>query len=98
MVETSRRAQGLVFPEVLDAQVREVVRDRVDEGLEDGLFVVADDEDFLDLGDLCNSAEAVLDNGVTCNGEERLWKCKRGVDKLEVSNRSLPSADPWTEA
>jgi hypothetical protein len=53
--------------------VWEVVRDGVDEGLEDRLFVVTDYEDFLDLGDLGDSAEAVLDDGVACDREERLW-------------------------
>jgi hypothetical protein len=44
----------------------------VDEGLEDGLFVVADDEDFLDLGDLGYGAEAMLDDGVAGDGKEGL--------------------------
>ena len=33
---------------------------------------VPDDEDFLDLGDAGNSAEAVFDNGVTRDREEWL--------------------------
>jgi hypothetical protein len=49
-----------------------VGRDGVDEGLEDRLLVVADDEDFLDLGDVRDSAEAVLNYGVTCDRKERL--------------------------
>ena len=48
-------------------------RDGVDEGLEDGFLIVADDKDFLDLGDVGDGAEAVLDYGVTGDGEERLW-------------------------
>jgi hypothetical protein len=32
--------------------VREAVGDGVDEGLEDGFLIIADDEDFLDLGDI----------------------------------------------
>jgi hypothetical protein len=57
----------------------EVVRDGVDEGLEDGFLVVADNEDFLDLGNSCDGAEAVLDNGVACDREERLWQQLVGV-------------------
>jgi hypothetical protein len=74
VVKTSCRAQCLIFPKVLDAEVGEIVRDGVDEGLEDGFLVVADDEDFLDLGNTCNCAEAVLDNGVAGDREERLWQ------------------------
>jgi len=73
VVETSSRAQCLVFAEVLDAQVWPAGRDGVDEGLEDGFLIVADDKDFLDLGDVGDGAEAVLDYGVTGDGEERLW-------------------------
>ena len=72
VVETARCAQRLVFAEVLNAQVRPAGRDGVDELLEDGLLVVADDEDLLDLGDVCDGAEAVLDYGVAGDGEERL--------------------------
>jgi hypothetical protein len=63
----------LVFSKVLDAQVGEVVGDGVDEGLENRLLVVADDEDFLDLWDVGNSAKTVLDDGMACDREERLW-------------------------
>jgi hypothetical protein len=53
--------------------VGEVVGDGVDEGLENRLLVVADDEDFLDLWDVGNSAKTVLDDGMACDREERLW-------------------------
>lgn len=72
MVQTTSGAQCLVFPEVLDCELWEARGDCVDEGLEDRLFVVADDEDFLDLRDVCNGAEAVLDDWVAGNGEEGL--------------------------
>jgi hypothetical protein len=53
--------------------MRPAGRNGVDEGLEDRLLVVADDEDLLDLGDVCDGAEAVLDYGVASDREERLW-------------------------
>lgn len=74
MVETACGAECLVFSEVLDAQLWEAVGDGVDEGLEDGFFIVADDEDFLDLRNGGNGAEAVLDNGVAGDREQRLWE------------------------
>lgn len=102
MVETSCGAECLVFSEVLDAQLWEVVRDGVDEGLEDGLFIVADDEDFLDLWNGGDSAEAVLDNGVAGDREQRLWQrlvgCERGRDGPCNWSYSVPWASPWTEA
>lgn len=72
MVQTACGAQRLVFPEVLDGELREAVGDGVDEGLEDGFLVVADDEDLLDLGNVRNGTEAVLDDGVSGDGEEGL--------------------------
>jgi hypothetical protein len=52
--------------------VREAVGDSIDEGLEDRLLIVTDYEDFLDLGDNCEGAEAVLDYRVACDREKRL--------------------------
>ena len=72
MVQATGRAQRLVFSEVLDAQMRPAGRDGVDELLEDGLLIVADDEDLLDLGDVCDGAEAVFDYGVAGDWEEWL--------------------------
>jgi hypothetical protein len=68
--------------------MRPASRDGVDEGLEDRLLVVADDEDFLDLGDVRDGAEAVLDYGVAGDGEEWLWQCQwdaAGPCNLEIS-------------
>jgi hypothetical protein len=72
VVQATRRAEGLVFAQVLDAQLGPGAGDGVDEGLEDGLLVVADDEDLFDLGDGGDGAEAVLDDGVAGDGEEGL--------------------------
>lgn len=44
----------------------------LDEVAEDGLVVVADDEDFLDLGDFGDGGEAVGDDGVAGDFEEGL--------------------------
>lgn len=44
----------------------------VDEGAEDGFFVVAYDEDFVDLRDFGDGAEAVFDDGVAGDFEEGL--------------------------
>lgn len=41
------------------------------EGAKNGLVVVADDEDFLDVANFGDCAEAVLDDGMACNLEER---------------------------
>jgi hypothetical protein len=69
--------------------VREAVRDGVDEGLEDGFLVVADDEDFLDLRDIGDCAEAVLDNGVACDREEGLVKALAGIEWYLIWSTNL---------
>lgn len=61
--------------------MREVVGDGVDEGLEDGLLVVADNKNFLDLGNIGDSTEAVLDDGVAGDGEEGLLRCLVGCGR-----------------
>lgn len=77
MIQASCSAQCLVFSEVFDAQLREDIRDGVNEWLEDGLFIVANDENFLDFGDVCDCAKAVLNDGVTCDREEGLLRGQR---------------------
>lgn len=72
MVETAGRSQSLVLAQVLDADVRVGSRAVLDEVAENALVVVANDEDFADLLNTCNSSEAVLDDRVTCDFEERL--------------------------
>jgi hypothetical protein len=47
----------------------------IDERLKDGFFIVSDNEDFFDLGDLRDSTEAMLDDRVAGNREERLRRC-----------------------
>lgn len=72
VVQAAGGAQGLVFPQVLELDVGEIVGGFLDEVAENRLVVVADDEDLLDLGDLCDGAEAVLYNGVSGDVEKRL--------------------------
>lgn len=72
VVQAACGAQGLVFPQILELDVGEVVGGFLDEVAENRLVVVADNEDLLDLGDLCDSAEAVLYDGVSGNVEKRL--------------------------
>lgn len=72
VVETTGGTQRLVLAQVLDAQLGPCCGDGVDEGLEDGFLIVTDNEDFLDLGDGGDGAEAVLDDGVAGDGEQWL--------------------------
>lgn len=72
MVKTTCGAQCLVFPKVLDGERWEAVGNGIDEWLEDGLLVIADNEDFLDLGDVRDRAEAMLDDRVTGDRKEGL--------------------------
>ncbi len=57
----------------------EACGDGVDEGLEDGLLVVSDDEDFLDFGNIGDCTEAMLDYRVAGDREEGLYKLLVGV-------------------
>jgi hypothetical protein len=49
----------------------------LDEVAEDGLVVVADEEDFGDLGDSGDSIEAVLDDGLAGHFEEGLFGARQ---------------------
>ena len=89
VVETTRCAQSLVLAQVLNAQLWPGGGDGVDEGLEDGLLVVANDDDFLDLGDGCYGAEAVLDDGVAGDGEQRLAGLAVGTTLEEIRGTHL---------
>jgi hypothetical protein len=50
----------------------EIVGALLDEVAENGLIIVADEEDLLDLGYFGDGTEAVLNYGVAGNVEERL--------------------------
>lgn len=74
MVETAGGAQGLVLAQVLDGEVGELIGGVLDKVAEDGLLVVADDEDLGDLlaGNTLDGRQAVPDDGVAGDFEEGL--------------------------
>jgi len=62
----------LVFAEVFDGDLRVCARAVFDEVAEDGFVVVADNEDFADVGEAGDGGEAVGDDGVAGDLEEGL--------------------------
>jgi hypothetical protein len=56
----------------LNSELGELLAGVFDEITEDRFIVVADQDDFTDIGDLGESLEAVIDNGVTGNFEKGL--------------------------
>ena len=72
MVQPARGSQGLVLAQVLNRDVGVCAVGVLDEVAEDGLVVVADDEDLADLGDFGDGGEAVLDDRVAGDFEEWL--------------------------
>ena len=72
MIETASSAESLVFSQVLDFELRELSRGILDKVAEYVFFVVADEDDLFDIFNLGDGFQAVPDDGVTCNIEERL--------------------------
>jgi hypothetical protein len=72
VVQAACRTQGLVFAEVFNGDVGEVVAAILSEVTKDRLVVIANQEDLLDLGYLGYRAEAVLDYGVSGDIKEGL--------------------------
>lgn len=72
MVEAASGSESLVFPQVFDRDLRVGARAILDEVAEDGFVVVANDEDLTDLGDFGDGGEAVRDDRVSGDLEERL--------------------------
>lgn len=66
----------MVLAQVADGDGRVGARAVLDEVAEDALVVVADDEDFADLGDAGDGGEAVGDDGVPGDFEEGLSSCR----------------------
>lgn len=72
MVETACGAESLVLAEVFDGDIRVCAGAVLDEVAEDGLVIVADDEDFADLWESGDCGEAVLDDRMAGDFEEWL--------------------------
>ena len=64
MVQAACCAEGLILAEILDGDVWIYPTAIFDEVAEDTLIVVANDEDFADLGDFGDGSEAVGDDRV----------------------------------
>jgi hypothetical protein len=56
----------------LNSELGELLAGVFDKITKDRLIVVADQDDFSDIGDFGESLEAVIDNGVTGNFEKGL--------------------------
>lgn len=77
VVQAAGGAQRLVLAQVSQVDAGELLGRVLDEVAEDGLVVVADDVDVLDLLDAGNGREAVPDDGVAGDFEEGLGEVKR---------------------
>jgi hypothetical protein len=69
--------------------LREGGRDVVDEGLEYIFLVVADDENFLDIRNVGDRAEAVFNDWVAGDREERLFRGLAGVNCISDIDMQL---------
>lgn len=72
VVQAACGAQGLIFAQVLQLDVGEVVGGFLDEVAEYRLIVVANNENLLNLRELRDRAEAMVYDGVAGNVEKRL--------------------------
>ena len=73
VVEATCGTEGLILAEVLDGgEDGEFLAGVLDEVAEDGLVVIADDVDILDGANGCDGGDAVPDDGVAGDFEERL--------------------------
>lgn len=77
VVQTAGGAQGLVLAQISQVDAGELLGRVLDEVAEDGLVVVADDVDVLDLLDAGNGRQAVPDDGVAGDFEEGLGEIQR---------------------
>jgi len=70
--ETTSSPESLVLAKITDGDLRVLFCGLLNERAEDGLVVVTNNKDLLDVANLGDGAEAVLENGVTGDFEERL--------------------------
>lgn len=72
VVQATGGAQGLVLAQVFDGELGVGRRCVFEKVAEDGLVIVADEVDFVDGGDFGNGGQAVVDDGVAGDVEQRL--------------------------
>lgn len=82
MVEAACGAKGLVLAQVFNGEFGEGGGGVLDEVAKDGLVVVADEVDLVDGGDFGDGRQAVVDDGMAGDVEQRLWQ----NDELSVNN------------
>lgn len=82
VVETAGCAEGGVLAEVLESELREFGGPLLDEGGEDGLVVVANEDYFFDGGDLGDGDEGVVDEGVAGDFEEGLAEAESATGRI----------------
>ena len=98
MVESACRAQRLVLTKVADGAVGVCSTAVLDEVAEDALIVVANDEDFADLGEFGDGGEAVGDDGVAGYLEQWLGRVSSPSGGPDLSCLRLPLEGPKTVA
>lgn len=77
VVETTGRTQRSVFPQVLDAELGELLRGILDKVTEDALIVVSNQNDLAHIGDLGERGEAVVNDRVAGDFEKGLTSRKK---------------------
>jgi hypothetical protein len=90
VVQTAGCSKSLVLAEVLDGNGGELLGRVLDEVAEDGLVVVADDVDLLNLlvGDAGDRGQAVPDDRVASDFEQRLGQVERQRAETSSSRRA----------
>mgnify|MGYP007054560879 CR=1 FL=1 len=73
VIQSTGGAQRRVLAQVQDAELGELLGGVLDEVAEDGLIVVADQDDLAEAGDIGKGLEAVVDDGVTGDFEQGLY-------------------------
>jgi hypothetical protein len=87
MVQTTSGTECLILSQVLDAQIGKLLAGVLDEVSEDGLIVVADQDDFAESRNLRKGFEAVVDNRMTGDFKKRLTNFRT------FSDRNSPCGD-----